>query len=454
MKIARLNRLLWLPLRTVDENKVRAETTLVTKGEFSGKPRKVVLHEIKNFDDESWIGVPRVWGMQQSWLGHDVVDERIFLNRGWPEIKIDKYWKGQEDSIKVLTKQFLQGQAGALLEAPCGSGKTLMGAAIAGKLQTPTLVVVHKEDLAWQWHHTVKSFFPGAKLGHVQGNKWRYQDRHLVTATAQTLYRRRAKTPREFYEAFGLVIYDEGHRYPAQTFEKVLRLFPAAYRLGVSATWRRKDGLECIWNWHVGRVEWRTAASRLTGEFAQIRWGTKLYDAMMKVYGRVSHTKWVTSISENQAYNVWLAAELVKGAEVGRRVLLVSDRISQLQDLQRRIIRKGGSVTVGMYVGAIDKKRTSSGELEAAKKCDIILASYGMMAEGTDIPSLDTLFIGTPRADVEQVVGRIQRHKDGKKSLLIVDPVFQTPYCIALARKRRQIYETLDFKEHSNGKKK
>lgn len=211
--------------------------------------------------------------------------------------------------------------------------------------------------------------------------------------------------------------------------------------------------MECIWDWHVGRVEWRTAATRLTGSYTQIPWTTKLYDSMFKTYGRINHTSWVSAISENDAYNAWLASELSKGAEAGRKLLLVSDRISQLRNLQQRIIRKGGGVTVGLYVGAIDNKRLSTEDLDAAKSCDIILASYGMMAEGTDIPSLDTLFIGTPRVDVEQVVGRIQRHKDGKKNLLVVDPVFQTSYCIALARKRRRIYETLDFKEYPHGKK-
>ena len=455
MKIARLDRMLWLPIRLVDDKKIKDETTLVTKSDYAGRPKKLTLWETKNLDEETWIRVPRRWGMQQKWLtqGFRIIDETVSLSRGWPEIQIDSYWKGQEESINSIVRHYTGSvSGGALLEAPCGSGKTLMGSAIAAKLHAPTLVIVHKEDLAWQWHKTIKNCFRTAKLGHVQGDKWMFENRHLVTATAQTLYRRMDRLPAKFLDSFGMVIYDEGHRYPAQTFERVLRMFPSAYRLGVSATWRRKDGMECIWDWHVGRVEWRTAATRLTGSFAQIPWSTRLYDNMFKTYGRINHTSWVSAISENDAYNAWLAEELSKGAEAGRKLLLVSDRIDQLRNLQQRIIRKGGAVTVGLYVGAIDNKRLTTEELDTAKTCDIILASYGMMAEGTDIPSLDTLFIGTPRTDVEQVVGRIQRHKDGKKNLLIVDPIFQTPYCIALARKRRLTYESLDFKEHTNGK--
>jgi len=453
MKIARLNRLLWVPTRTVDVPSIKADTTVVTTKPHIGKPRKVSLHEIKNFDEEQWLGVPRSWGLQQAWLEHNIVDETVFRSRGWPAISIEKYWSGQEDSINAITKSFTGGTLGALLEAPCGSGKTLMGLAVAANLNTPVLVVVHKEDLAHQWQKTAKRCFGAVDIGHIQRDKWSFMGKHLVTATAQTLYSRRHKLPKKFIDSFGLVIYDEGHRYPAETFEHVLRMMPAAHRLAVSATWRRKDGLECVWDWHVGRVEWRTASTRLVGEYAQVKWETNLYDKMFLQYGRISHTQWVTAISENDKYNAWLADELTRGAEVGRRVLCVSDRVAHLQNLQHRILGKGLGVTVGLYVGSTDKKKLTIHELEAAKQCDIILATYGMMSEGTDIPALDTLFIGTPRVDVEQVVGRIQRHKDGKRRLLVVDPVFQTRYMNALWYKRQRIYKRLDFTEHLSNEK-
>ena len=447
MKIARLNRLLWLPTRAIDENRIKAETTIVTTTPHVGKPRKVILYETKTIDEEAYIGVPRAWGLAQDWLGHKVIDETDHKLTNWPDLTIDKFWKGQPESINAITKIFQDGGHGALLEAPCGSGKTLMSLAIASNLNVPALIMVHKEDLAWQWHKTVKNCFRGAKVGHVQRDKWTYRNKHVVTATAQTLYARQRNIPKDFFSNFGMIIFDEGHRYPAETFEKILRMSPCRYRLGISATWRRKDGLECIWHWHVGRVEWRTSSNRLVGEYTQIPWATQLYDKMFTTRGRLSHANWITAIADNDKYNAWLSSELVRGAKVGRRVLCVSDRISQLQNLHSRIIRKGAGVTVGLYVGSLNKKRLTNSELEAAKQCDIILASYGMMSEGTDIPALDTLFIGTPRVDVEQVVGRIQRHKDGKRGLLIVDPVFNTPYMRALATKRKKIYEKLEFKE-------
>ena len=98
--------------------------------------------------------------------------------------------------------------------------------------------------------------------------------------------------------------------------------------------------------------------------------------------------------------------------------------------------------------------RLKEAELEQAKTCDIILATYKMMSEGSDIPELDTLFLATPRADIEQIVGRIQRHHDDKKSLLVVDPVFiNQSYCVAMGRKRIPHYKNLGFSPQQRNSK-
>lgn len=335
---------------------------------------------------------------------------------------------------------------------------TLMGTAVASRLHTPTLVVVHKDDLAEQWKNTLKTFFPGAICGHVQGKKWDYENKHVVVATAQTLYRHRADLPYDFSHGFGCVIYDEAHRYPARTFERVLKLFPCRHRLAVSATLRRADKMECVWYWHVGHVEARCSGLKVTGDYIQIPWTTGLTDEMMRLYGDVSIVKWCNAIAENGPFNNWLVSQCLEGHKAGRKVLVVSDRVEQLCLLRTKIMESGvASATVGMYVGSMPvpgrttRKKVSIAELKTASECDIILATYGKMAEGTDISDLDTLFFATPRTDIEQVVGRLQRPHDGKKQLLIVDPVFQTPYNRRLANKRREIYKSLEFNERRSG---
>ena len=60
--------------------------------------------------------------------------------------------------------------------------------------------------------------------------------------------------------------------------------------------------------------------------------------------------------------------------------------------------------------------------LEKSSKCDILFASYQLVSEGTDIPTLNTLIMTTPKKQIQQVVGRILRAKT-KFTPLILDIV-------------------------------
>jgi len=441
-----IDRMLWFSRREVKGvlPHIMAELTVQPESKFV-YPQPFCLME----EGVNWIGVPRAWGLKQRWLvgQRSIEDRTVYPIKKWPPF-VGEYRAGQQASVEAIVSAFMVGQYGALLDAKTGTGKTAMSAVIASTLNTPTLVVVHKEDLADQWRGVVENqeLFVGVDTGHVQGSHWDYQNKHLVTAMAQTLYSRVGMEPTDFYKSFGLVIFDECHRYPARTFETVLKLPYARYRLGVSATWRRRDGLECIWHWHIGAIEHRTAGVHLVGEYVQVPWNTQVGDWMAPSYGgKVCHAKILNIIAANAPYNEWLTGELIKGAQANRQMLLCSHRVAQLVDIKTRIERKNTGLSVGYYVGAIDKKALRSKELEASKKCNIILATYHKMSEGTDIDTLDTLILATPAVDIEQVVGRIQRPKIGKQPLLVVDPVWQTPYNLRLAEKRKVFYKKLNF---------
>ena len=57
--------------------------------------------------------------------------------------------------------------------------------------------------------------------------------------------------------------------------------------------------------------------------------------------------------------------------------------------------------------------------LEKSAKSDILFASYQLVSEGTDIPTLNTLIMTTPKKQIQQVVGRILRAKTEFTPLII-----------------------------------
>ena len=455
-----VDRLTWLPCQDINVDGVKRELTQKITP-YRGDPEDVFL-----YDDTSrpgFLGVPRRWGILK--FGphvSNVTDLTTLPAIAWPDTSSIAYWPGQADSVeallRALNRPLMRKGTGALLEAGCGAGKTLMGLSVASRLCTPTLIVVPKTDLAEQWHNTANAFFPGVRVGHVQGAKRVYEDCHLTTARVQTLHLQRDKLV-DFWKAFGLIIYDEGHRFPARTFMTSLDHPHARYRLGVSATWRRADGMECAWQFHVGVVEHISQVPKLTGKYVQVKYEPQawLNDHKFCYSGwPPNNSKYITAISEDVGYNNWLLGIIKDGAAKGRQLLVASDRVAQLTWLRRQL--ELSPYTSALYIGQVPTDgKTKSGkpktrkmtkqEVEDAKKANVVLATYHMMSEGTDIPSLDTLILATPRVDVEQIVGRIRRPAD-KKDLLVVDCHLDTVWYNSLAAARRKVYDRIGFKQH------
>ena len=105
--------------------------------------------------------------------------------------------------------------------------------------------------------------------------------------------------------------------------------------------------------------------------------------------------------------------------KAGRVTLIQSDRKEHLETLSLMICKEGvPPVHLAYYVGGMDQAQRTH-----AKTKKIILATYQMTAEATDIPWADTLVMATPKSDVRQIVGRILRVHPGKKDPLVFDLV-------------------------------
>jgi len=212
--------------------------------------------------------------------------------------------------------------------------------------------------------------------------------------------------------------------------------------LGLSATPTRKDGLTDCLHWFFGPTAFHAARPAWQMSGVKVHW--RCFSS------GVSHPKRhfaeeVNALAACPARNLLIRDEIMRMWRAGRKVLLLSDRREHLHLLQAQLCSPTAasspsahdasllpSEAVGFYIGGAKGK-----ELEAAARCCLILATYGMASEALDIPALNTLILATPRADVEQSVGRILRDSrgggadgDGFLPALVVDIVD----CAASAR--------------------
>ena len=234
------------------------------------------------------------------------------------------------------------------------------------------------------------------------------------------------------------------HHVGAETFNETLKLFSAKIRLGLTATPRRRDGLEKAFEYNIGPILTVMEGETLTGEFKQSLYESNLNINKFKMWGgkgNVSISKMITAICEDPYRNHFISEVLRLGASKGRKILVLSNRKAQLQHLHDEWKNKVGDSS-GLYVGGMSKA-----QLNASTQKQMIFGTTNMFAEGTDIPSLDTLCLISPMSDIEQMIGRIQRLYAGKKVPFVWDLVDNNKICLAMGKKRRKYLTDAGFTE-------
>ncbi len=323
----------------------------------------------------------------------------------------------QEQAVGAVLAQ-VGGPAGggAILEAGCGLGKTVMGVALLARLGRKAAVLVHKDFLLEQWRSALAAFLPRARVGVVQGVKdERAADVLLVMIQTAVGARHSAAS----FADVGVVLVDECHHLCARTFSRAMRRFAGRVRVGLTATAARGDGLGYALPFWLGpcvcRVRRRQAAVRvamLKHEAAQ--------SPLVLRYGKPAFAEMVTKLAEDPGRNALLETLLRTLVRDGRRVILMGARRALLDTLRAAL----GDDLCAMYRGETSKAARAAREAGKDSR-PILLSTLSMGEEGLDIPRLDTLVLATPRsgaACLEQCVGRILRpHPEKKLTALVVD---------------------------------
>ncbi len=150
-------------------------------------------------------------------------------------IKLRPY---QEKSVEDIRKSYLSNRRAPLLVAPTGSGKTVVFSFIAGsssKRNKRVLILVNRIELIRQTSQKLIEF--NVPHGIINPKYSPDYSKSVQLASVMTLNNRLSK----IYHP-DVIIIDECHGSPAASYKKVLEYFPAALKLGVTATPIRLDG--------------------------------------------------------------------------------------------------------------------------------------------------------------------------------------------------------------------
>jgi superfamily II DNA or RNA helicase len=306
-----------------------------------------------------------------------------------------------------------------VIVAPCGAGKTAIGLSAVLHLPTPALVLVHTHDLLRQWQARAHALDIPVQ---VIADGAAPTVARLVVATMQTLSTWPRETLDSWGAAFGLVVVDEAHHVPCATLTDVLYSLPGRYRLALTATPERADGLTPILLGHMGPVRAEVSRAALVEANAIIVPEVRRIATGWAPKEDADYTEMVTASTESAKRNGLIVALASAGVAEGRTVLIQTERVEHVEQLGRMLQAVGvGSAAVHGRLSA--KVRAALLEAVASGMTPVLIATQ-LADEGLDLPRLDTLILGVPQrnaARLEQRVGRIARPAPGKLGAVVYD---------------------------------
>lgn len=354
------------------------------------------------------------------------------------------------DYQERILQQFMDAGANGLICVPCGKGKTFMALSLAARIGKRFLVIVDKEFLLNQWKGEMESFFPGLRIGILQGPRAEVDPEEydcticMIQSLVQKTY------PDNTFKSYGFAIFDECHHLGASNFSQALLKVQLKKMLGLSATPTRDDGLSRVFEWYLGKpVYWekqREADPTVVVKCLQFELDNPAYKEVPTDYkGEPVLARLLTQVVECEPRNVWITDQILDVcSNEHRRILVLAERIKQLEVIEQMIAARNPLLTTGYYIGGMkEEKREFDGQ-----NARVLLASYSMASEAMNIKTLNTVILASPRKKVEQSVGRILRERPEQRRVtpLILDVVDSHGIYQNQWRKRRVFYRACGYK--------
>jgi superfamily II DNA or RNA helicase len=306
-----------------------------------------------------------------------------------------------------------------LAYAATGSGKTVVSLKVAAQLGYRTLVLVDSNNLKLQWIEEIKAKLgvDDDQIGIIQQDDCDYEGKSIVVGMLQTFARR--EYSEDVYNAFGTVIVDECHKISTEYFSVVLPRFNARYRIGLSATPRRKDGSDVVLYNHLSSV--RVHAST---EVMPVKVLVKNYYSKRKLWGKDERQR-LMCLAKDPDRNE-LIVKYIKALYEGNRNIVVAshtvEHVEHLMFLSKKAgipFNKMGQFTATKCVKddngkIIGKRNNPAKDIEEAKNKQIMFVTYNFFREAVDIPRLDAGIEALPDWKAAQILGRIRRYKADK----------------------------------------
>lgn len=366
-----------------------------------------------------------------------------------------KLYDYQEEAVKKALMQ-----KNGILVMPCGSGKTQCGLEIISRVGGRALWLTHTQDLLNQSKTRALSVLDcdKAAFGTITGGKVNISN-GITFATIQTMVKLDLSNYKDMWD---IIIVDEcqhcaGSPTKVTQFYKVVSNLSARYKIGLTATPKRADGLEksmfTILGPKIHEVS-REAVAHTTCpvkvEFISTGYEPD-FDAVLAGDGTINYS----ALVDNMIHHVGRFEVIMNTLMFIPRnnaVMVLANRVEYLQWLCEEYKNRqiGEAVCLSAMGNSKGAKEIRKRALESLNdgELDCIFATYQLAKEGLDVPNLRYIVFATPEKDettVIQSAGRVARKADGKEFGTVID--FQDDFGMynGWLKKRKGYYKKLGY---------
>ncbi|MGC9130091.1 MAG: DEAD/DEAH box helicase [Pyrobaculum sp.] len=306
---------------------------------------------------------------------------------------------------------------------PTGGGKTFVGLEAMRRAGTSALVLVVTKELAAQWVERIRKYL-GVSPGVLGGGSREVRD---VTVA---IYNSAVKYIDELVGRFGLVVFDEAHHVPAETFKEVALSLDSPLRLALSATPEREDKNEHLIYEAVGPPVYRASYRSM------MEAGLVVPVEHYRVYVRMSREEersYASLPSDNAIVlrnaaakagaKIPVAVRIVaREVALGSKVLVFTQFIDQAEELYRRLREAGVAAEL---ITSEEGNREAAFRRFSAGVSKVVVTTT-VLDEGVDVPDAEVAVVvsGTgSRRQMIQRVGRVVRATSGKRAARVYELV-------------------------------
>lgn len=437
-------------MRTKLQRLLRDQCSAKTLNFFSKRMEYQPYYEKKCIKGQDMYEVPLLFWYLEGITYDHLVDFRRKPTSMCSKMRIKSNFQLRDHQIEVHPLALHQLQSfphfATTICAQCGSGKTIQASYLIGTLMVRTLVCVPILDLARQFKEELQLVMDisedeiqlvGSEFPDPVPGKAIYI---CVFNSAMTTSHYRTKWASIFRKC-DLLVVDECHKFPAKCVKSILRNFRGKYRLGLTATPQRKDGLshmifkllgpQCV---YVKREKPKFGLWKMTFlDYYNPNHRGDLYSKRkFQKHRERDAIAMMSRICQDDTRTKAIAEFMDRHLE--KDVLVLGDRKNNLRTLVDELNKKKPQSTF-LYTGGQSKSKKAVAEKEEAfRSTPYLVATTAKAGVGLNVPRINDVIFVTPRAPgvlLEQGSGRALRRKCPKHMYYVRDVA--TPYYMTKA---------------------